>query len=634
MFHPRSKVIRLSIQVGVLLLGYTLGRMVFLLANSTHFSSALDWSVLVQLFTQGLVFDLSAIFLTNILFVFLSLLPTPATGKAAYQKVLGLLFILPNSLFLLSNFVDAAYFPFTGKRMQADVLLFVTGAKGSDFFLLLPTFILEYWYLWAAYLGLVWLMWKLYRFSLGFDAQVTPDKKSYSWASIVFVLGMATALVAARGGLQVRPLDFIHAAEWTDVQNIPILLNSPFSIIKSADKKRLTDPRYFEENQLNACEKGLHYPDSTLTPAKQNVVILIVESLSREYMSCFNGMAKTPFLDSIFSQGMVFSNGFANAKESIQGIPAILAAIPSLQNDPFIFSPYSGNKISSFANLLKPLGYHSVFYHGGKKGTMGFDAFAALAGFDTYVGMEQYPDIQDYDGHWGIWDEPFLRFTAEQMNQLPQPFVTAVFTINTHHPFKTPAQYGNRFKTAGHPILSCVQYADFALEQFFKKAAAMPWFDNTIFVITADHIGPKIGSSSFTQDYSIPICFYKADGSLKGKIQQVANQIDILPSVLHLLHYPKPYFSMGKNLFSTDCPSMVYEYNAGVYSCFDSAYCYQFNGQTGKGLYRWKNDPYFQVNYLSREQNLKKNYEDKIKKFIQLFNGSMVYDKMFYASPQ
>ena len=118
---------------------------------------------------------------------------------------------------------------------------------------------------------------------------------------------------------------------------------------------------------------------------------------------------------------------------------------------------------------------------------MGFDAFAALAGFDDYVGMEQYPDLQDYDGHWGIWDEPFLSFTADQMNQLPQPFFSAIFTINTHHPFQTPEKYGTRFKTAGHPILSCVRYADFALEQFFKKAAGMPWFKNTVFVCLFCH---------------------------------------------------------------------------------------------------------------------------------------------------
>ncbi|MBL7828899.1 MAG: sulfatase-like hydrolase/transferase [Saprospiraceae bacterium] len=621
------------LQVGILLLGYFLGRVAFVLANAEHFSDALKWHVLVQLFMQGMVFDLSAIFLTNLIYVILVLLPFSFTLKQRYQRTLFYLFLIPNCLFLLSNFIDAAYFPFTGKRMQADALLFVTGAKGDDFFRLLPSFLWEYWYLWLFSIGLGLAVWKIYQFSLRFDTVVEPNRRNKNWSIALLVCGLGITLLAARGGLQVRPLDFIHAAEWTDVQNIPILLNTPFSIIKSADKKRLQDIEFFPEQELNNQDKGIHLPDSGAVLKPLNVVVIMVESLSKEYVSCLNGKSKTPFLDSLFSKGLLFANGFANAKESIQGIPAILASIPSLQNDPFIFSPYSGNKITSIANLLKPYGYQSAFFHGGKKGTMGFDAFAALAGFDQYVGMEQFPDQTQFDGHWGIWDEPFLQFTATSLDQMQQPFVGAVFTLNTHHPFKMPEQYSSRFNMKGHPILGCVRYADYALEQFFRTAEKMPWYANTLFVITADHIGPKIGRSNYIQNYSIPICFFLPDGSLKARNASLASQIDILPSVMHLLNYPEPFFAMGNNLFSKDNYPFTITYNAGVYTCMDSAYCYQFNGMSGKGLYRWQTDPGLSINYAGRGLSAQKNHDMKIKKFIQLFNGSMIHNRMHISQP-
>jgi phosphoglycerol transferase MdoB-like AlkP superfamily enzyme len=172
----------------------------------------------------------------------------------------------------------------------------------------------------------------------------------------------------------------------------------------------------------------------------------------------------------------VFPNSFANGKRSIEGIPAIIAGIPSLLSDPFITSAYSGNNVTSFASLLKKKGYHTVFYHGGTNGTMGFDNFSRLAGFDHYFGRTEYNNDKDFDGTWGIYDEPFLQRTISELNKVNSPFAATIFTLSSHHPYKIPEKYIGKFPEGTLPIHAAVRYADFALEKFFNAASSAPWF--------------------------------------------------------------------------------------------------------------------------------------------------------------
>lgn len=630
----KSTLISLVYQLSGVVFLYFLCRFVFVLANKVEFSfpSFIDSALW---FLVGLRFDLSAILLSNSLFILMVLLPVPVAGSKIYQILQKALFIIPNSFFLFLNCVDIVYYPFVHKRMSADAVLFVTGEKGAEFFTLLPAFLAESWYVLVFYIGLIWLLINIYNKGFRYKSPTKPNLKTYVFTTLALVVAAGLTVLGIRGGLQKKPLNIIHASEMVDVQYMPIVLNTPFTVVKTYNKKTLTEVKYFAEQDFNDCEKGVHLPVSSKPLEKQNVVIIIVESLSKNYISFFKGEGKTPFLDSLFAQSMVFSNGFANAKESVQGIPAVLSSIPSLQDEPFIFSYYAANRITSVANLLKTQGYNSSFFHGGGNGTMGFNSYSALAGFDRYYGRDEYNNEKDFDGNWGIWDEPFLQFMGKELSKMPQPFVSAVFTLNTHHPFMVPSQYKDRFKQDGHPVLSTVQYADYSLAQFFKYAKTTSWYENTLFVITADHTGPKINekNTNVLDDYTIPIVFFKPDGSLKGLNKKVANQIDIMPSVMHLLNYPDSFFSQGKNLFSDACNNFAVNYNSGVYQYIDSTYCYQFDGQKQIGFYNWQNDQAFKKNLNSGNFSTEINKSDQnLKKFIQVFNNSMINNKMMIDS--
>ena len=622
---------RLLLQIFIVLLFYTLCRLLFIYANKTELGVN-SFNSLLYILYGGLRFDLSAIAITNSLFILMVSFPAPFVTNKHFQRISGILFLSINSLCLLANLIDIAYFSFIHKRSQADVLLFITGEKGDDFLRLLPTFLWQYWYLLLAYILLVWLLWKAYRYTLTIAGKRIVSVKSYLYSSLAFLMGITLVVVMIRGGLQAKPLSIIHASEMTDVKNIPAIINTPFSIIKTMGLKKVSDVRYFSKEQMQGLNNGIHLQTSPQPFSKQNVVIIIVESLSKKYLGFFGGKVQTPFLDSLFAQGLVFTNAFANAKESIQGIPAIISSIPSWQDAPFIFSPYASNNITSLANVLRTHQYQTSFFHGGFNGTMGFDSYSKLAGFDSYYGRNEYGDDKDFDGDWGIWDEPFLQFMAKRLSDTKQPFFSTVFTLNTHHPFTIPDKYKSTFHQSGHPLLNCIAYLDLSLSHFFDAAKNQPWFKNTLFVITADHTAPiaENGPYSSMDDYRIPIVFYKyGSTSLKGLNTAIASQIDILPSILSLLNYPYPYYSIGTSLFAPVDKRFAITYTGGIYQYIDTSFFYQFNGQNAIDFYNWKSDTMLNNNlYHNQMTNTILHCDSSLKRMIQFFNHSMINNKM------
>src|SRR5262249_40471257 len=196
---------------------------------------------------------------------------------------------------------------------------------------------------------------------------------------------------------------------------------------------------------------------------RDNVVIIIVESLSAQY----TGMGEptrgyTPFLDELGKKGILFKNHFADARRSIDAPPAILAGLPHLVDETFYCAQQK--QLVGIGSLLKEHGYRTSFFHGGRNGTMYFDIFSKRMGFDNYYGLNEYPNRRDYDGTWGIYDEPFLQFVGRELTSYKEPFASVVFTLSSHNPYKIPAQYEGVFRKGELPILESVGYVDYSMK--------------------------------------------------------------------------------------------------------------------------------------------------------------------------
>lgn len=515
-------------------------------------------------FLGGLRFDLSAIawlylpWIVTVLFV-----PAPARGFRHVQKGL---FHLSNVLCFFLNCTDLEYFKFTLKRSTAD--LFGIASGGNDLRHLAPVFLKDYWYVVVIFLASIAVAEAGYRWAARWE-HGPRARNAWGWR----VALVAFVAIASRGGLQYIPLGVLDASKYAPPAYMPLVLNTPFTFMTSIGKPVLEERRFMTDAEADRLWPVKHHytdaPSVSIATPRPNVVVIVLESFSAAYSGRLNGTGRgyMPFLDSLMGQGLTFTRAYANGRRSIDGIPAVIASMPKMMDEAFIVSPYAQTPITALPALLAGSGgYRTSFFHGGHNGTMGFDAFARSAGFQRYVGRNEYPDAQDDDGVWGIRDAPFLQFFARELDREQQPFMSCLFTLSSHHPYHLPAADTARFAGGDLPIHPTLRYADDALRRFFATARTMPWFANTLFVITADHTadlersGQESGSA---YDHWIPLVYYMPAAIAPRTNARVTQQIDVLPTVLDLLGYRAPFFAFGSSALREErTPAAVSESNA------------------------------------------------------------------------
>ena len=253
-----------------------------------------------------------------------------------------------------------------------------------------------------------------------------------------------------------------------------------------------------------------------------------------------------------------------------------------------------------------------------------------MAGFDEYFGLDQYPGDDDFDGMWGVWDEPFLNFFADKLNGFRQPFLASVFTISSHHPFQVPDKYKDKFRKGPAPIVEVVGYTDFALSEFFKKISTQSWYKNTLFVITADHTNESVHKEFQNNfgSYSIPVIFFKPGSSLRGIKSRIAQQIDIMPTVLSYLNYDPEYIAFGNNLLDDSDESFAFNTSGSTYHLYMSDHILEMIGNQPAGFYNYKNDRLLENNLAGTGLPLQALMEDKLKAIIQVYNSRLIDNNM------
>jgi phosphoglycerol transferase MdoB-like AlkP superfamily enzyme len=630
MKHLNSNTGLLLKKLVYLLVIYAVCRVLFFAFNLSFFSDLGFWSFLKILF-YGIYFDASTIILLNFAFIVLFLLPFPVREKKIYRALLKWLFVITNSIALLANCADLAYFQFTSKRTTADVFNFFGGEMGNDLGRLLPLFLKDYWYVFIIWAALIYLLITGYK-KTGDIRPLEWKPKQYLFQSLILILNFGLAVVINRGGFQLRPIGITNAGEFVESKYVPLVLNTPFSIMKTIEVKGIEPRTYFLHDEDVKKYYNPHHIGHTGEFKKLNVIIIALESFSKEYVGALNPGKEsfTPFLDSLIPHSLVFCNAFSNGKKSIEGIPAMVASIPSWSDEPYITSRYGNNNIQSIANLLKAEGYATSFFHGGTNGTMGFDAFAGLAGYEEYYGRKEYNNEKDYDGNWGIWDEEFLQYTANTLNKEPQPFFSTIFTLTSHHPFNIPEKYKDKFREGPMEIHKTIRYSDFSLKKFFESAQKMPWFKNTLFILAADHTG--YSQNDFFKNrlgnYTIPMIYYMPVSGLKGMDSTFTQQIDIMPTVLDYLNYPKSYFSFGNSALDSNVSHFAFMYNSGFYELVEDNYISQYSDNTVPDLYYFKTDSMFNNNLADQRREVMVHMINRTRAILQTYERSIINNKM------
>ena len=595
---------------------YMVCRGIFFLENYHLYKESWQQLSFGDIIKGGLLFDTSAILYTNALYALMMLLPLHLKERNSWQSCARGLFILVNSIAVIMNLADAVYFQYTGRRSTTSV--FREFSNENNIISIASTELLNHWYL---VLAGVLLIFCLFKFTLKADELrfYSHGKMSIGKYYIIQVIALALftplCIAGMRGGFTtaVRPITISNASQYVNrPTEAAIVLNTPFSFIRTIGKDVFSDPKYFSQDVLDKLYQPIHNAtaDTTATSSvakRKNVVVLIVESFGREYIGEYNkqldgGKYKgyAPFIDELLKQSLTFDYTFANGRKSIDGMPSILSSIPHFV-EPFFLTSASLNDVSGLADRLGECGYSSAFFHGAQNGSMGFEAFARTTGYQKYYGRTEYNNDKrfdgdkDFDGTWAIWDEPFLQYYALKMTEMKEPFITSVFTASSHHPYNIPEKYKSRFPDDGkNPIHKCIRYTDMALREFFETAKKQPWYKNTIFIMTSDHTN-AIDHKEYATDlgvYVAPILFLDPSGEMpRGQRQGIAQQIDIMPTVLNYLGYNKPYVAFGIDLLNTPADkTWAVSYNGGIYQYVKGDYFIQFDGTKLKAAYNYKKD--------------------------------------------
>ncbi len=631
---------------------YAVCRVAYLLENWSTFAENLTWASFGEILQGGLLFDTSAIVYTNALYILMMLLPFHVKENDGWQRAARWVYVVCNSVGVVMNLVDSIYFQYTGRRTTATI--FSEFANEGNLGSIFGVELLRHWYLVLLGAVLIWGLWRLYAMPEGNPIKLLRRPltmhraaKYFAVHIIILVVCVPLCIFGMRGGIgmAVRPITISNANQYVNrPSEAALVLNTPFSVIRTIGKNAFEKLDYLSEEEMQAVYSPVHFPaDSIGEPERKNVVILIVESFGREYIGELNKNLEggkyggyTPFMDSLIRHSATYQYSYCNGRKSIDGMPSVLSGIPMFV-EPFFLTPASMNKVSGIAGELGRDDYYSAFFHGAANGSMGFQAFARATGFKDYFGRTEFnADTRfggddDFDGTWAIWDEPFLQFYALKMSEFAQPFVSAVFTASSHHPFAIPEQYKDIYPEEGMIMHKCVRYTDNALRRFFDTAKQQPWYANTLFVITADHT--NMSDHDYYQTdlgrYCVPIVFFDPSGKLEPGVRDcIAQQIDIMPTVLSYLNYDKPYVAFGNDLLTTPAEeTFAVNYNNGIYQYIKGRYMLQFDGKVSTALYDIAADSLLQSNLLGSTAT-QSAMELELKAIIQQYMQRMIDDRL------
>ena len=604
----KQEVLALLYRIFLAYVFYQIARLLFWYFNKDliRVDSISDY---LKLAYHGTAFDTTAILYVNALFILLSLLPLVINTKKGYQKVLFWIYFITNGLTYGMNFGDFIYYKFSQARLTSAVFQVAEHESNVSQTLMISIGQHPFVLIWYIVLMASWVfLYKRVKVEEAKPAQLLP----YFLYSIVTLCITAVLVVGGiRGDFKhsTRPINMVDATRFvTNPLQGNMVLNSTFSFFRTLNTNNFKEVHFVDEKFIEENVQPYKIYDRKVEN-RPNIVIFIVESFGREYSGAFNKdknikdyVSYTPFMDSLATQSLIFPNTFANGRQSIHGMSSVLAGIPSL-TDAFTGSPYSNQKIQSIVSVCNELGYDTSFYHGAPNGSMGFLGFGNILGFKHYFGKTEYNHDEDFDGMWAIWDEPFLQYFAKNVGK-KQPFMATVFTASSHHPFKIPEKYKGKFKKGPLEMHEPIQYTDYAIKKYFETAQKQPWFHNTIFVFTGDHTN-QIYYPEYEKGmnrFAVPLVFYSPNPeyNLKGENPEIAQQMDIYPTLADLIGYNKPIRSWGRSLVSDKkYPQIMVNSDGNMEQFIIGNYMYRFDGKEIVGVYD-KSDLGFEKNLIDQ----------------------------------
>lgn len=518
---------------------YFITRLLFFPFNQDYYTSFNLFSFLGA-FLWGLRFDIASLLIFNIPLVLWFFFPFRNQLVTQIGKIS---FVVFNTIALGFNIVDYEFFRFNGKRLTVDVLQ-IGGEFQNQIFQIAGNF-------WHITLFIILIFGILFKFFPLLKKSTSHSRKDWGLYPFIVLGILVLQFIGIRGGVQMRSLSPKDAFIFDSTEYGNLALNSSYTFIRSLEDEELAKKKYFKSDTEAFKKIKINHQKTNqfYVSENKNIILFIIESLSQEYVDA----GHAPFIQSLAEKGVYSRLNFANGRRSIEVLPSIMLGFPSLIGKSISQSRFQVNRFVTLPGLLKKNGYKTLFFHGGKNGTMDFDSYTRSIGFDRYFGMNEYSNSGHYDGNWGIFDHYFLEKIGDELGSLSGKFFATYFSLSSHQPYTIPDNLKGQFKKGTIEIHESIQYADFAVKNFFEKNKDKEWFQNSLFIITADHTS-KLSTKEFHTKlgkYRVPLILYDPKEQVQLQLDYPTQHADILPTIIDLFDIKTPQLHFGKSIFDS-----------------------------------------------------------------------------------
>lgn len=526
-----------------------------------------------------------------------------------WSLVCKFFFIVLYALLLVFGVIAVFYYPISKSIVGIELFQMLGGQDVT----ILSSYLFDYWY------AFIFALLSLYAASVVYAKLSFVVTKKQSVVSSLVSLCLIVFL--ARGGIALKPLNILDGYAHLESNEVVTAITPAYVLLESYGKSTLEYTPYFSEEELQVSLADDIQVFSGREGQSPNICVILLESFGAEYTKINRSgrPSYTPFLDSLMDVSVNFTNAYANGLRSMDAVASVYGGVPSLMKQPLIGSLYSTIELAALPTKLEEQGYYSSFYHAADELSMGFKPFLLSQGLDKYQGKQQYPNQEDFDGTWGIFDLPYLQYVSGKLSEQNQPWVSGIFTLSSHHPYKIPEEYKNLPKGTSE-IHQSVGYTDEALRQFFQSAKSKNWFANTVFIITADHtsINQTKPHATYRGKYTVPLIIY-APSRYEARVDiTVAQHLDIHATVLQIAG-KKEFKSLGRSLLEQNRRYSI-QYDGTVYVCTSDSLTLQWNGVAKPKLFAYRTDPAHTTNIASMKPEATVMMLDTLKMYIQKYH--------------
>ena len=515
-------------------------------------------------FLYGIRFDLSIISLLYMPLFFFFLFPIKSKKYLDIVLFCILFVFIVQIIILIADFV---YFP-EAKRHIADELSNIWSDR-----MYIVSYIVDTMLLGAILFFISFAFLCFYTIKL-FNKKVNYKKISLTKNIVVILISFSILFFLFRGKIADKPLNITDIYRMTNsIPQATLSLNPVFTSIHTLRKKETSfENKYPTDVALKNSRKLLLSTNETFIDSKYplvrkiennekvkdyNVFIVLLESWSPKYIDGYsnNNYGVTPNMDKIISEGITFTNAYAAGVRSIYGISAAFAGVslvPGLQH--FAYG-LELNNIFSIADTLPRDIYYTAFMQSSERESYKLcDIAKNIFHVDETFGKEDMPNLMDYIGvhHFG-YDYDLLMFASNKVNEKfkeGKKFFAFTFTGTTHTPFNSTISQFDKYPRTNdeNKYLNTLYYSDYSIGKLLENAKKDGWFDNTIFIFLADHnLNTIAKKDELKEKFNIPFIIYAPKIFGPRKIDYVVSQLDIIPTICHILNVKEPFVALGKN---------------------------------------------------------------------------------------